>query len=31
MEEIAILKQYDIKQRKEIAKYLSGIRKDMPV
>jgi aromatic ring hydroxylase len=31
MEEIAILKQYDIKQRKEIAKYLSGIRKDFPI
>jgi 4-hydroxyphenylacetate 3-monooxygenase/4-hydroxybutyryl-CoA dehydratase/vinylacetyl-CoA-Delta-isomerase len=30
MEEIALLKQYDIKYRKELAKYLSGIRKDFP-
>lgn len=30
MEEIAILKQYDVKYRKEVAKYLAGIRKDFP-
>jgi 4-hydroxyphenylacetate 3-monooxygenase/4-hydroxybutyryl-CoA dehydratase/vinylacetyl-CoA-Delta-isomerase len=30
MEEIAILKQYDLKHKKEIAKYLAGIREDFP-
>jgi len=30
MEEIAILKQYDLKYRKELAKYYAGIRKDFP-
>jgi len=28
MEDIAILKQYDIDERKKIAKYLSGISDD---
>lgn len=30
MEKIAIMGQYDLKSKKEIAKYLAGIRKDWP-